>query len=117
MNKKVDISVYEVVGSPLCVAADDGQKVYSRIAGALKEKCDVVLSFNNVDILTSAFLNTAVGQLYGEFGEDEIRSSLKVADMEAGDLVLLKRVVDTAKKYFSDPEKFKQAIDEEMEDK
>lgn len=115
MKKKIDISVYEVVGGPLCVAADDGQQVHSRIARALKEKCDVALSFNNVNLLTATFLNTAIGQLYGEFSEDEIRSSLKVTDMETEDLVLLKRVVDNAKRYFKAPERFNRVIHEGME--
>jgi hypothetical protein len=36
MEKGLTISPYEIVGSPLCVASDDGQKVFERIAGALK---------------------------------------------------------------------------------
>ena len=44
--------------------------------------------------LTSAFLNAAIGQLYGTFSEGQIRSQLKVEDVEPDDLALLKRVVD-----------------------
>ena len=54
----------------------------------------------NVSTLTSAFLNAAVGQLYGQFDEDQIRRLLKVEDRESDDVALLKRVVDTAKQYF-----------------
>lgn len=113
----VRISVFEVVGSPLCVASNDGQKVYERLAAAIQERRSVVLSFHNVDTLTSAFLNAAIGQLYGKFSEDEIRSLVRVEDMAVDDLVLLKRVVDTAKQYFNDPLKFKQVIRETMEDR
>ena len=115
MEKKIVISIFEVVGSPLCVASDDGQRVYNRLSTALKEKYSVVLSFHNVSILTSAFLNTAVGQLYGEFDEDEIRGLLKVEDIEADDLALIRRVVDTAKQYFRDPNKFNRAVREGKE--
>ena len=41
----------------------------------------------------SAFLNAAIGQLYGKFSEETIRASLGVSDMEQEDLALLKRVV------------------------
>ena len=75
----------------------------------------VVLSFLNVSTLTSAFLNTAVGQLYGEFDENHIRELLKAEDMEAEDRALLKRVVDTAKLYFKDPERFNRAVRETLE--
>lgn len=114
MQKDVTISIFEVVGSPLCVAAGDGQRVYERLAVAIKEGRRVTLSFHNVSTLTSAFLNAAVGQLYGDFSEEKIRSSLTVQDMAPDDLALLKRVVDTAKAYFKDPERFNQAIRDEL---
>ena len=113
MSQDVRISVFEIVGSALCVASSDGQKVFDRVSTALKEGARVTLSFRNVSSLTSAFLNAAIGQLYGGFKEDEIRASLTVADMQRDDLVLLKRVVDTAKEYFKDPKRFERAINED----
>ena len=50
--------------------------------------------------MTAAFLNAAIGQLYGTLGEEKIRSLLKVKDVEPVDLALLKRVIDNAKLYF-----------------
>lgn len=114
MNRNVSISIFEVVGSPLCLASDDGEKVYARIAAALKEGRCVTLSFLNVTSLTSAFLNAGIGQLYGSFTEEQIRSLLKVQDMQPDDLALLKRVVETAKQYFKDPERFQQAVREAL---
>ena len=84
MPKDIRISLFEVVGSPLCVASDDGQKVYDRLASALKADREVVLSFHNVTALTAAFLNAAIGQLYGTFSEGQIRSLLKVEDAGEG---------------------------------
>ena len=105
MAKTIPISVYEVVGTPFCVATGDGEKVYSRLASALGQNQRVLLSFRNVSILTSAFLNAAVGQLYGKFDEERIRSSLEVEEMAPDDVELLDLVRDTAKKYFEDPDR------------
>ena len=116
MKKNLILSIFEVVGSPLCVASDDGQRVHDRVAAALKEGSDVTVSFLNVSSLTSAFLNAAIGQLYGSFTENEIRSKLKVKDMEPDDLALLKRVVETAKQYFKDPKRFNNAVEEVIGD-
>ena len=116
MPEDIRISIFEVVGSSLCVASSDGQKVFDRLAPALKAHRRVTLSFHNVTTLTSAFLNAAIGQLYGPFSEEKIRSLLKVEDVEADDLELLKRVVDTAKLYFKDPQRFDQVVREVMED-
>lgn len=116
MSNILALSIFEVVGSPLCVASGDGQKVYDRLAAALKEERRVMLSFHNVTTLTSAFLNAAIGQLYGAFSEEQIRSLLKVQDMQPDDLALLKRVVETAKQYFKDPQRFNQAVRETLGD-
>ena len=109
MAEPLAIRVGEVVGSEFCVASDDGQTVHDRVAGALRAGGAVSLSFLNVQALTSAFLNAAIGQLYGEFSEDQVRSLLSVDDIDQDDLALLKRVVDTAKEYFKQPRPFDEA--------
>lgn len=114
MDKNLVVSVFEIVGNPLCVASGDGMKVYDRLAAALQQGYSVQLSFLNVTTLTSAFLNAAIGQLYGAFKEEKIRSLLTVEDMQQDDLALLQQVVGTAKQYFKDPKKFNQIIDEEQ---
>lgn len=115
MSEAIRISIFEVVGSSLCVASGDGQKVYERLNAALEADRDVVLSFDNVTALTSAFLNAAVGQLYGTFTQEQIRSLLKVEDAEQDDLALLKRVVDNAKLYFKNTKGYDQAVEETQE--
>ena len=116
MKTNLELSLYEIVGTPLCVASDDGQKVYDRLAAALEEGRSITLSFHNITTLTSAFLNAAIGQLYGKFTEEQIRALLKVRDMPPDDMALLKRVVETAKQYFKDPQRFDQAVREATED-
>ncbi|MHB8205528.1 MAG: hypothetical protein ACYDHG_17745 [Desulfomonilaceae bacterium] len=37
MSERIMLSVFEIVGSPLCVASDDGEKVYERIRKATEE--------------------------------------------------------------------------------
>lgn len=114
MNKDIAVSVLEVVGSPLCVASSDGQKVYERIHRAMKHNRGVSLSFRHVSTLTSAFLNAAIGQLYGEFEESEIQKLLNVHDMDSSDEFLLKRVKENAKQYFIDPDRFTRDVREEL---
>jgi hypothetical protein len=117
MKNNVTLSIFEIVEGPLCVASDDGQKVYGRIAAGLKEGSNITVSFLKVSHLTAAFLNSAIGQLYGTFSEDQIRSQLKVKDMQTDDLVHLKRVVDTAKQYFKDPKRFNKAVHDTLREK
>lgn len=110
MNENIAIKAFEVVGSKLCVASSDGQKVHDQIAAALNAGKQVRLSFANVESLTSAFLNAAVGQLYAKFSEQKIRASLSVSDMAPDDIELLKRVVEAAKQYFKSPNQVNKII-------
>lgn len=113
MTQDISVRIYDLIGGPLCTSSDDGQLVHNRIAPLLREGKRVALSFARIDTVISAFLNAAIGQLYGEFKEEEIRERLLLRDMAAEDLVLLKRVVENAKAYFKDPKRFTQIIEEE----
>ncbi len=116
MSDQIELSVVGIVGSGFCVASEDGEKVHAAIVSALREGKKVVLSFKGVTDLTSAFLNSAVGQLYsGEFPEELIRQQLcPPTNASQEDLLLLKRVVERAKEFFRNPEPFHQAAAKAM---
>jgi hypothetical protein len=109
------VRVFDLIGSPLAVASDDGQKVYDRIAALLHQDHKVSLSFAGVEITIGAFLNAAIGQLYGKFSEDAIGNLFSVREMSPEDLVLLKHTVENAKLYVSHQKEFDQAWREEID--
>ncbi len=108
----IEINIINVVGDPICVAADDGQKVFERIIKIFNEEKKVSLSFLNVAMLTTAFLNTAIGQLYKDHSEEFVKANLTVQDISQSGLVSLKRTVDTAKLYYKDPEAMERSVRE-----
>lgn len=112
-SQEIIVRAFDVIGSPLGVSSDDGQKVHDKIAPLLREGRRVSLSFDRIETIISAFLNAAIGQLYGEFPEEKIRELFNVRDMAQEDLALLKRVVDNAKLYFANRKEFDQAWTEE----
>lgn len=116
MNDEIVVRVFDIVGGPLCVSADDGQAVHDKLVPLLREGRKVAISFQRVETLISAFLNAAIGQLYGEFPEDRIRELVSVKDMSNEDLTMLKRVVENAKVYFKNRKQFDQAWKEEVGD-
>jgi len=109
MNE-IKINIINIVGSPFCVEADDGQKIYNLIVKSFKEKKKVLLSFLNVKLLTTAFLNTAIGLLYKDFTEEFIKEHLNIEAMSQSGLISLKRVVETAKLYYKNPNSIEQSI-------
>lgn len=110
------INIVNIIGDVYGVEADDGQKVFTLIKKAFDRKQKVILSFLNIEMLTTAFLNTAVGQLYKDYSEEEIKASLKVTNITDSGKISLKRVVDTAKLYYKDPEALQRSINEILED-
>lgn len=98
------------------MSADDGQRVHDKIVPLLLDGTPVVLSFEQIETLIPAFLNAAIGQLYGEFPEERIRELVSVRDMDEEDQAVLKRVVDNTKTYFKASKKFDLAWKEEVGD-
>jgi hypothetical protein len=101
-NDDLTINIVNVIGDSYCISADDGDKVYEKIIMGFENNRKVVLSFLNVEMLTTAFLNTSIGRLYGRYSEERVKANLEVRDIAADDKVSLKRVVDTAKLYYQD---------------
>ena len=89
-EERVKINVFETAGANCCVAACDGQKVHDRIAAAFCENKKVELSFAGTSDLTPAFLNSAVGQLYGSFPAESIENNLSFTDILEEDEIILK---------------------------
>lgn len=114
MNPAITVSVYQVVGSPLCVASGDGELVFERIRCAIEAGRSVNISFKYVTALMPPFINTAIGQLYGTFDEEQIRSRIKFVDIERSDLKLLIAALRMAKCYFKNKEAFDEAIRYEL---
>lgn len=106
MSEQITIGIVNIVGDGICVSSDDGEKVYETVLSILKLGNGVLISFAGVEDLTTVFLNAAIGQLYGQFSEEEIRARLSVIDASSQDLETLKHCIDRAKEYFKDADRF-----------
>ncbi|MFW3413120.1 STAS-like domain-containing protein [Aliarcobacter butzleri] len=107
---EIKVNIFNIVGQGNCTLPEDGDKVFEILKKALNENKKVVISFKNVEKITSAFLNNAIGKLYNSFEEEKIKDYLSTEDMSSSAKVLLKRVVSTAKNYFKDPERLKASV-------
>lgn len=112
----VTIVVTDVIDDTLCIASDDGHKVYEQIAAAFKEGKSVILSFKNVEETTPAFMDTAIGQLYEHFTEDQIKPSLSFVDLDQDAADDIENAVYWTKEYLKDPQRFREAAREFLGD-
>lgn len=94
-----NIKVKEIINRDSAVSSDDGDNVYTNILEAITAGYIVELDFSNITLMTTAFLNSAIGQLYSNFSSEELNTSLKLKNVAQEDGILFKKVIDRAKQY------------------
>lgn len=116
MSDKITIRVADIIGNTLCIASEDGQKIFDKLVPLIRNGKHIIISFERVGIIISLFLNAAIGQLYGTFPEEQIRSQLEVSNLAEDDIEMLKRVVENAKSYYANREGYDKAWEKESGD-
>lgn len=120
MAERITLKIFDIVGGPVWVSTDDGQKVFDKITAAFKAGRSVNLSFANQQNLITAFLNAAVGQLYGgQYDEAFLKEHLAFSDISEDDRAMLARATENAKRYFANRPAYdhawKEVVDEDEE--
>lgn len=113
MKETIKINITDVTGSNICVSTEDGAAVNEKLNIAWDQDKRIELDFQGVDLLISAFLNSAIGRLVKEHSIEEIKSRICFRGLSKDDEQLIERVLVNAKAYYADPDKFKRALDEE----
>ena len=117
MNPPLRIKVIDILGSPFAVAADDGAAVYNKISAAFTvAERPVELDFTGMDLVISAFLNTAIGRFAAEMSLEEIRSRISITGLAEDDVELVNRVLENAVRYYADPDQFRKALELDDDD-
>lgn len=93
------IRVAEIFGD-VCASPSDGEALESTIEDALRRGEGVDLDLTGVRVLTTAFLNSAFGFLFGEFPPQCIDSSLSWTGLDQIDSELVQLVRENAIRYF-----------------
>ncbi|NOX46679.1 MAG: STAS-like domain-containing protein [Chlorobi bacterium] len=105
-NKINHLLVREIINSDVAVSADDGDLVFAEINKALTLDQAVELDFSGIQILITAFLNAAIGQLYSKYEGEQLNAMLKLTNVANEDKILFKKVVERAKEYFANKREF-----------
>jgi hypothetical protein len=103
------ISILDVIGTPIAVSTEKAQLVFDQLNERLSKEESVALSFAGVTNLVTAFLNTAVGQLFSKFTSDYIQNHLEPVDATPDQLETFKEVIDLSPLFFKEPEMFQEA--------
>lgn len=94
------LKIKDITGTPRAISAIDGDTVYEKIVFAFSQEEQITLDFEGIELTITAFLNSAIGKLYGSYDNEVIKNNLKIVNFSEDELPLLKLVVDRAKIRF-----------------
>jgi hypothetical protein len=100
------LRIKDIINRDVAVSSDDGDIVYSHLEKCINEDCIAEIDFSDINILTTAFLNSAIGQLYNKFSSEQLNNSLKLKNVADEDRILFKKVIERAKEYFANKKGF-----------
>ena len=109
------VKVSDIIRETICVACEDGQKVFEVLRQAILENRQICVSFEGISWIIPAFLNAAIGQLYGEFSENKIDAIIAYTHLEEDDRALLLIVIDKAQRYYRNQEGYNNAMQEVLD--
>ena len=98
--KDTTIHVESILGKVEGIDAKEGQQVYDQILKAFFQSKKVILAFDNMEVLSEDFLQTAVGQLYKNYSHTEIKKNMRIENIPFSGKIALKRIVDKARENY-----------------
>lgn len=112
MTKNVLINVAEEIKSPSALTQEQGNIIFSKIIDAIDNESVVSLDFSQVESIISPFLNNAIGQLYGLYTSEQLRSHLNIQNFPDEKKATLNIVIANAKRYYINKTKFDSTVKE-----
>ena len=96
-----ELKIVNVINSEFAVSPEDGDSVFNLIKEKVDFKEKIVIDFSNIDIITTAFLNNAIGKLYNIYDKEKLNQYISMKNISKSDLDLVKKVIERAKIKFS----------------
>ena len=96
-----ELKIVNVINSEFAVSPEDGDSIFNLIKEKVDYKEKIVIDFSNIDIMTTAFLNNAVGKLYNIYDKEKLNQYISMKNISKSDLNLVKNVIERAKIKFS----------------
>lgn len=96
------------------ITPEEGTPVFETIVRALRDGCNVTLDFSDVTMLTTAFLNVVIGDLYKDYTSEDLKNRLTLINYTDSTAARIKRVTDNAKLFYKDKESFSKDVEDAL---
>jgi len=101
MPQVISINIFNETASNIAVTQQSGQIVFDKIDKILSLGIKVKIDFTNIEHITPAFLNAAIGQLYSKYASNELQEKIELQNVLPEDMELIQKVINNAKVYFA----------------
>ena len=91
----MELMIKDIIGSDIASDNEQGDLIFDEIvSGVDNNEKQIFLDFSDLKLITTAFLNNAIGKLYKKYSTQELKGLLKVKNIKnKNDLELLRLVV------------------------
>jgi hypothetical protein len=105
----MELVIKNIIDNDFAVSPKEGQKIFDIINNELSKENTITIDFKGVNAMTTAFLNSAIGQLYSkdEYTSDFLRAKLNVVNITQFQKKQLTMVIDVAKNFFNRKDDFR----------
>ncbi len=100
----ITLKIVDLISSEFAVSPEDGDIIFNIISNKINAKEHIILDFAEIDIMTTAFLNNAIGKLYNIYTKEQLNKYIRMNNISKTDLNLVKKVIERAKIKFTDEE-------------
>lgn len=105
------IKVYDEIGDR-ATDMQQGDTIYEKIISGFSIHEIVKIDFSGMNTILSTFLNNAIGALYRDYSSEFLNENLKIINLCPEDLFILKRVIERAKDFYSNPQNITNALND-----
>jgi hypothetical protein len=102
------IKIKTIIDGPKAITSDEGNILFQTVADDIKSGHIIELDFSGLTIVTSAFLNSSLGELHQHLTKYEIENCLKLVNIKKDYQILVDKVIVRSKQFHATPDGFEQ---------
>lgn len=102
-DKNIELKVKEIIDSKIAFDDSNGDKLFKKIIEVTNGNSQaVILDFDGIDLVNTAFLNNAIGRLFDKEVYNIEKNRVLIRNMDDTKKDLLKETISNAVKRYSD---------------
>ncbi len=94
------------------ITPDEAEPILNMEKEAFNKGQKVILDFSNVEMLTTAFLNVVIGNLYEGYTSDQLKNLLSFRNYDIPTSARIAKVIENAKAFYNDNQSYTKIVEE-----